>query len=259
MNNIVLVLFNDAIDIFRLQFKTFEKFLQPCTINIVLNEDQPKKLKKHIESIVLCSKHTIVFFTKSEILQKQTFEGHGYISQQLCKLLVPIEDDYIVLDDKDLFVKPTTYEQLLNFYPTIFYNIDKDFEKFYLVCCEKFGQCPTVNEPFTPRLIRKQAVNKMAEYFKGKKNLIKWFVSTQMVQNGPFVLSEFILYDFFNDKNDGVKQPLFSGFPSIENIVSGYEIPDYAHIVKIHRNQYNNIHNKIIVDKYFKKFILSPV
>jgi len=169
MNNIVLVLFNDAIDIFRLQFQTIERFLEPCILNIVLNEDNPKKLKKHIESIVINSKHKIIYFTKSQILDEYMFEGRGYISQQLCKLLVPIEKDYVVLDDKDFFVKTTTYKQLLGFYPTIYQNIHPFFEKFYHLCCKEFNVEVQINEPFTPRLIKKQAIQKIIAHFENKK------------------------------------------------------------------------------------------
>jgi hypothetical protein len=280
-NHIVLVLFDDAIDLFRLQFKTFEKFLDPCTINIVLNEHNPKRLKKIIESITAYSKHKIVYFTRYEILKNH--QCCGYLSQQLCKLLVPIDDDYVVLDDKDLFVKSTSYEQLITFYPVVYQPNDTaelvgTFKNFYRICCEQFGEVQ-VNEPMTPRFIRKQAVNDIIKYFGTEDNFINWFFSCKTI-----TVSEFMLYDFFNDKNDGVVGNCYSYYPNIERMIPknlphhalinriiddmkihGYpylslieyvenggttKIPEHVHILKIHRRDYNNLKNRNIVSRF---------
>ena len=286
-NHIVLVLFDDAIDLFRLQFKTFEKFLEPCTINIVLNEHNPKRLKKTIESITANSIHKVVYFTRYEILKNH--QCCGYLSQQLCKLLVPIDDDYIVLDDKDLFVKSTSYEQLITFYPVVYQPNSTDevvetFKNFYRMCCEKFGEVQ-VNEPMTPRFIRKQVVNDIIKYFGTEYNFINWFLSyIETVPEKSIMVSEFMLYDCFNDKNDGVVGNRYSYYPKIERMIpknlphqnlinqiindmknNGYpyvnlieylenggitKIPENVHILKIHRRDYNNLKNRTIVNKF---------
>jgi|GEM_PF-5037311 hypothetical protein len=292
MNDIVLILFDEAIDLFRLQFRTFEKFLEPCTINIVLNEHNPKRLKKIIESITVNSRHRIVYFTRYEILEN--YQCGGYLSQQLCKLLIPINSDYVVLDDKDLFIKPTSYEQLLNFYPVLYQpdngsELVNTFNDFYYTCCKKFGKVQ-INEPMTPRFIKKQVVNNMLEYFKNKKKLIKWFLSHKTIPEQSIMVSEFMLYDFFNDKNDGVVGNRYSYCPKIESMIpknftyqslinqiitdmanNGYQnldlieylenggvtkIPEYVHILKIHRRDYNNPENRTIVSKFIvNKFL----
>lgn len=287
MNNIVLILFDEAIDIFRLQFRTFEKFLEPSTINIVLNEHNPKRLKKIIQSITANSIHKVVYFTRYEILEN--YQCCGYLSQQLCKLLIPINDDYVVLDDKDLFIKPTSYEQLLNFYPVPYQpdegsGLVNTFNDFYYICCEKFGEVQ-INEPTTPRFIRKQVVNDIIKYFGTKYNFINWFLSyIQTVPEQSIMVSEFMLYDFFNDKNNGAIGNQYSYYPNIERMIpknlphqtlinqiitdmanNGYpcdtvveyvnnggvtKIPECVHILKIHRRDYNNLKNRTIVYKF---------
>lgn len=294
MNNIVLILFDEAIDLFRLQFKTFERFLEPCTINIVLNEHNPKRLKKIIQSITANSIHKVVYFTRYEILEN--YQCCGYLSQQLCKLLIPINSDYVVLDDKDLFIKPTSYEQLLNFYPVLYQpdngsELVNTFNDFYYMCCKKFGETQ-VNEPNTPRFIRKQVVNDIIKYFGTKYNFINWFLSyIKTVPEQSIMISEFMLYDFFNDKNNGVVGNQYAYYPKIERMIpknlphqnlinqiindmknNGYphetvveyvdkggvtKIPEYVHILKIHRRDYNNLKNRTIVNKFIVKEFLK--
>lgn len=252
MNNVVIVLFNDAINLFRLQFQTIERFLEPCTINIVLNEEKSKKLKKHIECITKDSKHKIVYFNKANVLKSNTFVGHGYLSQQLCKLLVPIDGEYVVLDDKDLFVKPTTYKQLVACsYPVMDNHINEGFDMFYDICVKKFGYTVQPHQPYTPRLINKQVVNKIIEAFKTEKKLITWFIRTQC---HPIVVSEFMLYDFFDSNPKSVKEN-YSWYPNITKMSNGIVLRSAIHIAKIHRDMYNETQTQVIVDDYFKKII----
>ena len=254
--DLVTVTFNDDVFLCEYQLKSIRKFVEPCKIHIIVNEEDTTFVQNFLHNEVSkLTQHSVVFWSRSKILGGISVNRRGWYTQQLLKLLLPIQEDYIVLDCKDIFVSTVTltelsYEQRKNqpnvekcqtwgnFYRETILKLSETYPK------RKIDQTQ-IKGIQTPRLIKKSISKKLFDTWNDKNEFVTWFLNIPMP-------SEFILYDtirLFNYENINAKtswqrreilamweEKQFDVF--FENCKS---IPDnYTKIVKLHRRVFKN-------------------
>ena len=97
-----------------LQAESIGKFLEPCTHVILINEDEPNIEFWYKWLTPYYRNHNLVIIPKFPIKRFHSVTGdkmYGWATQQLQKFLIGIiynrDEDYILLDSKNFFVKPT--------------------------------------------------------------------------------------------------------------------------------------------------------
>ena len=263
MTEIVTVTCEDDFELCLHQLASIEKFLDPCVVNVIINEKNVKYYVDRIQETFSNSKHRIELWSQRDILETKAPHFNGWVTQQLLKVLIPINDDYICLDCKDLFVKQTNVNDLKRAQrkrqpdPRIgqpwcrFY--DPMISKLYRYYKTRINS-KKINAIQTPRYIKKEVVNEIPKIWNGKENFIKWW--------GKFGMpSEFIL-------NDAIelylgKQERKSNVFGEDEIVAFWTaddldfsvITDDTRIVKIHRRIYNDPATHKIVKKWIKNIL----
>ena len=83
------------------QAESIRKFLSPCTHYVIVNEINPDLAKWRDLLQEYYTNHILI------LLRFTDYEGSGWHTQQTYKLLVGehIDDDYLVLDSKNFFIK----------------------------------------------------------------------------------------------------------------------------------------------------------
>jgi len=245
---VVTITCKDDFDLCLWQLKSIEKFLEPCNINVVVNEDDnyTEECRQRINSLNL--KLNIRVWSQYEILQQESPHFNGWVTQQLLKLLVPIDCDYICLDCKDIFIKSTLLKDLQkNHYKRHpdprtgqpwcrFYDpmISKLYKHYKIRINSK-----KINAIQTPRYIKKEVVSEIPQIWNSKSNFIKWW--------GKFGMpSEFILYDSLEmilnlqkKKGQRFDQTEVHSFWYKEE-VDFASVTENTRILKIHRRIYND-------------------
>jgi len=102
------------LDIMLLQAESIQKFVEPCTHLVAINDPNP--------DLSLWRKRLLPYYTKHELILKHygwkewpvkwydSIAGYdGWHSQQVYKFLMykDIKTDYLLLDSKNIFIKPT--------------------------------------------------------------------------------------------------------------------------------------------------------
>jgi hypothetical protein len=91
-----------------LHAESIQKFLDPCTHWIVINEKEPD-VNAWLEILKpYYTKHKLNVIPRSYFSQEKEFSNmHGQISQQACKFLVSkfIQKNYLILDTKNFFIR----------------------------------------------------------------------------------------------------------------------------------------------------------
>jgi hypothetical protein len=177
---------------FLVQCKSIYTYLEPCQINVVINErDSGDWLTWfNIECRPYFVNHTLVLYTFDDF-NSPYIGNDGYASQQSIKLLFSYKTDeeYITLDTKNWFVKPINLNEIprQGRGPNL---INKErFNQFYLKCLEKFGD-NDIRHIETPYIINPTIGRKLIESFKDE-SFLKWFTD---FDKHP---SEYMCYDMF--------------------------------------------------------------
>jgi hypothetical protein len=261
IEDVVVVVHNNDIDLFCLQLQSFELFLEPCKLNIVVNEDDITKCYKRIKSYLLDTKHKVKIWSRKEIIGND-LKVPGWTSQQLLKLLIPLKRDWIVFDSKDILIRPVT---LLDLDKKQFKNYEdlslKDPQGLFWQGLLKLGEeqgfpvvdPSAINQNQTPRVIDNRVIRKIHSIFGGKQNFIDWFCSFD-------VQGEFILHDYLTEVMQLEKKIKFPmGFihgvwyQHIYDSVPFGNISDNVHIYKCHRRVYNIENNRNEINKWIKR------
>lgn len=102
--DLVTVTCKKDLQFFELQVKSTVKFLQPCTHWVIINEDDPAEALEKISKVYQNSQHQLKILTQKDFMPLQ---GSGWQKQQAYKLLVSkyINDDYLLLDSKNFFIR----------------------------------------------------------------------------------------------------------------------------------------------------------
>jgi hypothetical protein len=263
--DLVTVTFNDDAFLCEYQLKSIRKFVEPCNVHIIVNEEDITFVQNFLhKEVSKLTQHSVVFWSRSKILEGINVNRGGWYTQQLLKLLLPVEEDYIVLDCKDIFVSTVTLLELSNEQLKNQPNVKKcpTWGNFYRETILKLSETyperkidqTQIKNIQTPRLIKKSIRKKLFKIWKDNNEFVTWFLNIPMP-------SEFILYDtirLFNYENINAKaswqrreiiamweEKQFDQFS--EDFKS---IPDnYTKIFKLHRRVFNN---KKIRKKLFK-------
>lgn len=265
IEDIVVVVHNDDIDLFCLQLETFNTFLEPCNLHIIINERDIRVCYDKIKKIIVrMHKHRTKIWTREDILGCHP-EVSGWSTQQLLKLLIPLKRSWIVFDSKDLLIRPLFLEDLDRKQRKDYENLsppDPQAE-FWQGCLElgkKFNfpevSPEKINMNQTPRVIDNRVIRKMLSLFNNdEKDFIKWFCTFK-------VQGEFILYDYLSEVLELEPKLRFpKSFQvgiwneSLFNEVEFSKIPEATVVYKCHRRVYNKQENRKLVDDWIKKVI----
>lgn len=277
LEDLVIVSYDESVDLFLLQLKTLNVFLEKCTIHLVINEDEIKYFYRKVKPALAKSKHDFIVYGRKSII------GHidgllGWHSQQLIKLSMPIEGRYLILDDKDLLVKPLTLKDLdaahtMTYTPVMVGDPPFDvFLPFFKKCKRliKTRNRPMKYSPkiidmpinWTPAVIEQDVVEDILQCFAGKhyrssddikRNFANWMFSGLADPKGGQP-AEFMLYDLFRAQLKGPRKKFPGNFIAWawdykEFLkLSNTGIKENTHIVKIHHNVYRDKNCKPSVD-----------
>lgn len=258
--DLVIITFSKDLYLCKWQLRTIKKFLEPCTIHIVVNEQDHSHASYYLkEEVELLENHVVHFWSRTKILGEVPDNINGWISQQLLKLLLPIDKDYIVLDCKDMFIRPTMLNDLIKEHYRNQSNVKicKTWKYFSNKLLRRLNDFygeninhKDIRDIQTPRLIKKSIRKKILEIFKNKQHFIDWFLTMQMP-------SEFILYDAVRLYE---KEMTTDIFPKKEIIgvwnmkmygeIDLNNLPEETRIVKLHRRLYDDSKIRKRLDKW---------
>ena len=257
MNEIVTVVYKEDLDLFKLYVKFLEKNLTDiCNVNIILNESENNlwqftDFEVDVEELFESSRHSYRLWTQQEILKTEV-NAVGWVVQQLLKILIPINRDYIVLDSKDLIVKPCSYETLKKTQPpSVLQPMWKDWRGS--IHKKMKINTETYNSPVTPRFIEISIRDLIFKKFADTNEFIQWFTKHKLP-------SEFILYDCIKEMNDYVVIDRFQRNDIIKiwhkedytkNML--YNLPEETFIVGIHNRVF--LENQTEIEQWAKKWL----
>ena len=91
-----------------LQAESIQKFLAPCKHWVIVNDEQPDILFWQESLCKYYTKHELIVIPYTDLFEN-TNNYIGHYTQQVCKMLIVklIKDDYLILDAKNFFIKPT--------------------------------------------------------------------------------------------------------------------------------------------------------
>jgi len=261
IKDVVVIVHNDDIDLFCLQLRSFEIFLEECNLNIVINENDVSKVYKNIKPYIANSKHNIKIWYKKEILEID-IKTSGWTSQQLLKLLIPLKRDWIVFDSKDVLIRPVRLEDLdkkqFKNYEDLSLNDPQGIFWHGLLELSKQQGFPNIdpkliNQNQTPRVIDNRVIRKINQIFKSKENFINWFCSFEV--QGEFILHDYLTEVMCLEKKMNFPQGFIHGvwYQHIFDGVPFQDMLDSTHIYKCHRRVYNVEKNRKKINKWINR------
>lgn len=277
---ILIVTFAGDLPLLKLQLESINKFLEPCMIDIIVNEPSSAYVRNQAQPWITRMKHHDVMIHSGEdnlnflYGDRYRYDYTSWHCQQIHKLINHLDEPYVVLDTKDIFIKPTSLADITKHQPKWFLRDDKrthiDFLKFaweaFLLsgrtdiyeADRKFVRLRSFVTPFymDPRIIK----NVLKDCFDGSlEDFVSWFFSFDFP-------SEFLLHDIFDQKYKLTD-------PSIEDLKIDFchtirhtkyknyvwkdnwhkEITDKTHILKIHINVFEDKKVQKDVWRYFNE------
>lgn len=198
---------------FELLVRSMNKFLEPCKVIFVYNEnvEHLKAWNKFYKN--KCAPYLTAFDVK--ILVKDDFwhttdENHlspleleGHVDQQVIKLGVSkyIETDYyVILDAKNFFIKSTSLNSIAQIKPAPTDWCEPNLKTWIVTCCETLTMAVpqsniSLTQNTTPYIMRTKSASDLVDYFGGVSSLFKWF--TIEARKGKHCPAEFFLYEIF--------------------------------------------------------------
>lgn len=176
-----------------LQSESIAKFVDPCNHWVIINE--PNANIDEWQSLLspYYTKHRLFLFSIDQIIDSRKFKESkgGWNSQQLYKFSIfkYIRNDYLILDSKNFFVKPTNTDE---WQPIIGNGMLTNFTgdnswKHTIEVYADYLNCPLTFEHLsilTPFTFRKDVLETLGNFDK----FLDWF-ATQ-----PALESEFLIY-----------------------------------------------------------------
>jgi len=198
---------------FELLCRTMQKYLQPCPVIFIINEEAEnvaswnawytENCKPFLDKFVVRLFQKNQFWTAQDECHLTDLEKGGWDNQQVLKLCISkhvTTEHYLVLDSKNFFIRPTYIEEVKQIFPQptdwcedILANwIDTCLETFTL---EKPHKPIRLTQNTTPYLLRTKSAKDLVAYFGGNGGLFKWFtIEARKDKHSP---SEFFLYEIF--------------------------------------------------------------
>jgi len=268
--DVVVVIYKDEIDLFKLQLRSFNTFLETCNLHIVINEDDINPVYKALKKPIIQSKHKVKLWSRREILGDRDFSNvSGWTTQQLLKLMIPLKRDWIVFDAKDLLIRPV---QLIDLdkkqrkdYENLFGDDPQaDFYQGVIKLCKrnklrKKIDPKNINMNHTPRVIVNGVIREIMKMFKSDDEFIDWFLSFEV--QGEFILHDYVALQL--DLPQKLRFPLSfnAGIWRQHNFdaISFDRLPITTHVYKCHRRVYMVPENKEKVDQWMNNVIKTYV
>lgn len=254
--NIVIPTFIGDQDLLIWQIRSFDRFLTtPVRIHYVLNDLENKS---YLRSLIqgLASKYSTheIIITDCDQLDiwdqlPTKIKNHGWKSQQIIKLFYPLDRAYLVMDTKDLMLKPRQWEDIFQHHPLI--NVDTlpfQFREFWQELGKILQSTPNFTRGIsTPQIVDPEVANKTVWTFKTTENLLEWF--------GDFMYpAEFLLYDCVQQYNNHydvtrtLKRNIYLNLRDIHDMsheilingIKDFESNPIAFIMRIHRTMIND-------------------
>jgi hypothetical protein len=113
MKNLVTVTCNKERHMMLLQAESIKKFLKPCNHYIVINEKQVNVDAWREYLAPYYTKHNLHILTQEQVCNDSRLPKNGQLSQQILKIEVSkiIQDDYLIIDTKNFFIKPASLQE----------------------------------------------------------------------------------------------------------------------------------------------------
>lgn len=276
---ILIVTFSGDIPLLELQLESIDKFLESCIIDIIINDINPKPVREVAGKwAAQMSRHTVRIHNGTDNIPSiygQYFRYHytSWHCQQLHKIINHIDEPYIVLDTKDIFIKRTTLLELSKTQQTWWLKdwdeSHRDFIDFAREAYVLAGRPEKMDQPkkelvlrnfTTPFIIQPIVIEKVKKVFDNNlEDFYTWFLSFGLP-------SEFLLHEVFRQCND-IPTP----WPEIQKdfVVTmrhtnqqrykwngrtwHHRLKDTTHILQIHMNLYGETNVKKDVREYFDK------
>jgi hypothetical protein len=252
-------------ELFELQCKSIKKYLNIDEINIVINEpdDCLEKFyslyEQKIKPIFQVT-HTINLIEKTKYLpENKVSKGYkGWITQQILKMSCLDDNHYIVLDTKNIFIRPTNISEFVN---ANRYKIEymRDYKEFAQKCNIYFpaSHCRGAH---TPYIINPDVCKRIYHTFGGYDAFVNWFLS----DSNQFAPSEFVLHDMASqyfkldlDYNHIRKEWICFIFDVLDNYQERFDYiknKDIVKILSVHPRVFNHAsfanYKTILIDNY---------
>lgn len=270
---LVTITCKEDIELCVYQLKSMHKYLEPCTVNVVINEIDIKSTKRLIKKQQRkMYKHRIKIWSRQQVLKTRLNFKDGWIIQQLLKLFMPLDDDYIVLDCKDIFLKDTRITDIskLQYKDQPSVHTCKTWGLFFTEIHNVLNKkhfknrnvkiiATRINGIQTPRVIKKSVILEILKCWEQKKNFLKWW------SNLTCIPSEFILYDYVADriketlpttqrfKNHEIVGIWNMSMYNINQEIDLSKVKKQTRILKLHKRVFNNPTVNVELKKWLDK------
>ena len=193
--------------------RTMDKYLNPCNVIFVLNEDDEKAniLNQWFQEMCMphLKKFSVKIYRKYQFWKKEhenhlsEFEYEGWVDQQVLKLAISekvVTEHYLLLDAKNFFVRPTDILEIGHKHPEPSTWCEPILQNWIVTCLETFSlSIPSkpirLTANITPYVIRRDSAKDLVKYFGGNGFLFKWFsMESRKEKHSP---SEFFLYEIW--------------------------------------------------------------
>ena len=187
---------------FELLCNTMQKFLEPCPVLIVCNEEPLFEVWKDWFNITIAeklSKFDILVKQRSDFLLSDCYSIPGWITQQSLKLAAckyVKTNDYIVLDSKNFFTQDIGLNQIKRRTPLLLTNDNLWYNAVHQIYNHFKIQIPEniyLTDNVTPFFLNNQIVKSLIDYFGGADNIPKILTGSEL----GLSIAEFYLYGVY--------------------------------------------------------------
>lgn len=204
---------------FELLCNSMEKFLEPCKVLFVYNENQElvkpwtdyfeKKLRPKLTKFDVKIMYKSQFWTLNDECHLTDLEKEGHVDQQVIKLGVSkyiTTNDYIVFDAKNFFIAPCYIEQIGQIIPEPTDWCEPILKNWITTCIETFNLTHPISnvrltQNTTPYIFNATSARNLLKYFGDTVSLYKWF--TIEARKDKHCIAEFFLYEMFTIRHGG--------------------------------------------------------
>lgn len=238
---------------FEMLCRSIHKFLKPSPILIIVNENDPESWQTWYKEIMyLLDGHRVKVKNKYDFWDEEIADHlhplrrSGWIDQQVLKLYAGKfvdSNEYVVLDSKNFFIKPTSLRDILQIKSEYITSwAPKNLKNTVDLYCSMLNLRFThkilpLTQNTTPYVIYKDYALALIKHFGDIENFYKVFTESAIPKE--FTAAEFFLYEIFTFKNrrnnKGQCQSNNIGFWHFHIEDLDYKIDDFVNLFEKHR------------------------
>jgi hypothetical protein len=236
-----------------LQAQSIERFLEPCTHWVIVNDKTIDKENWITSLTPFYSNHNLkILFPKWNMFPR----GTGYQKQQCYKLWISqlINSNYLILDSKNFFIKPSSINDWEGIIGSGILIDFSDVDNIWLPTFQRykhrinFQSNPKYQLGIeTPFVIKKEIINCIENF----DEFLIWFNDQNVLH------SEFLYYSMIAEKHGFLNQKLFTtkklhrAFfpnkkPNIKHQLEHIDTLNEVKIISFHRNYIKKLHSNDI-------------